>query len=240
MLTTNVAFDPSKESKLTTKLSSKWSSKASVFALDKLEFANDGKVMTETSLVVDKIPGLKFEFKSDLADKADLCVTYKHKIATMTGQIDAMNFSKASATIHAGHGRYSAGAAADLKIAKASINSTTVVLGLGFHQPGSLFAGVRASKNLQEYSALFSYVAVPNATVAGHVNYICKDSAPTGALAAVYKYSPDTTFKVKALTSGTINASVKQQLEKKFVVVGSAEVPKSLAAIKFGVNATLG
>lgn len=237
-MTTNVAYDPSKESKLSTKLSGKWGHPCG-FAVDKLEFANDGKMNTETSLI-SNVPGLKLEFKANDSDKGDLGFIYKHKHVTVTGEVDTLAFSKATGSLSFAHGRYSAGAIADLKIAKSAVSSTTVTYGASFEIPKSLFAGVRASKNLSEYSGIVTYVANPSVTLAGNILYVAKSKSATGTLATVYKYNPNTSLKLKATSNGTINASVKQQLEKKFVVVGSAEVPSSMNGLKFGVNATLG
>lgn len=219
-------------------MSGKWGHPCG-FAVDKLEFANDGKVSTETSLLT-TATGLKLEFKANDSDKGDLGFIYKNKYATVTGELDTLAFSKAMLSITTGHGRYSAGAIANVKIAKSTISSTNVDCGASFEIPKSVFAGVRASKNLSEYSGIVSYVAAPDVTLAGNVLYVTKTKAATAVLASVYKFSPDTTFKVKAASIGTLNVSVKKQLEKKFVVVGSAEVPSSLTGVKFGVNATLG
>lgn len=233
-----MAYDPTKESKLSTKMSGKWGHPCG-FAVDKLEFANDGKVATETSLVT-TAPGLKLEFKANDSDKGDLGFIYKNKYATITAEVDTLAFSKAMASVVVGHGRFSAGAVANLKIEKASVKNTTVDCGASFEIPKSLFAGVKASKNLSEYSGIVTYVAAPNVTMAGNVLFVTKTKAATGVLATVYKINPDTTFKLKAASTGTLNASIKKQLEKKFVVVGSAEVPSSFSGAKFGVNATLG
>lgn len=237
-MTTNVAYDPSKESKLSTKLSGKWGHPRG-FTVDKLEFANDGKVVTETSLLT-SASGLKLEFKANDSDKGDLGFIYKTQHATITGELDTLALSKATGSVTVGHGRFSAGAIADIKLAQASVSSTTVTCGLSFEIPKSLFAGVRASKNLSEYSGIVTYVAKPNLTIAGNALYVSKSNAFSGVLATVYKHDADTTFKLKAATSGTVNASIKKQLEKKFAVVGSAEIPSSMSGLKFGVNATLG
>lgn len=236
MITTNIGYDPSKETKLNTKVSTKWGH-SSGFTLEKLELANDGKVTTETSLV-GAAPGLKLEFKGNDSDKGDLGFTYKHAAATITGEVDALSFSKATGSICAGSGPFSAGASADMAISKASVSSTTLAVGVGYTVPKSLFVSLRSTKNLSEYAGAFSFVAAPNVTLAGKVAYNPK--ATSGILAAVYKCNPLTTIKVKAGSCGTVYGSVKQQLDKKFAVVGSAEVPSTLTNVKFGINATLG
>jgi Eukaryotic porin len=207
--------------------------------LEKFEVANDGNVSTETSLV-GFASGLKFEFKGNDSDKGDFSVTYKHKNATVTGEIDTINFSKASASITSGHGPFSAGASADLKISQMTVNSSTIGLGVGYTVPKSIFAGLRVSKNFGEYNGTFHYVASPTVTLAGNAVYNPKAKAGTYVLASIYKCNETTTLKLKASSTGTVNASVKQLFPKKFVAVGSMEIPSSLNGIKFGVNATLG
>jgi len=90
-------------------------------------------------------------------------------------------------------------------------------LGFGYTVPKSLFVGVRLNDNLSNYSALFSYAAHKNITLAGNLSYAGKDPAVT--LASLYKCNPNTTLKVKAGTTGAISASVKQAFEKKFSVI---------------------
>jgi Eukaryotic porin len=183
-------------------------------------------------------PGLKLDFKGNDSDKGDLSFTYKHSLATVTGEVDALAFSKANASISTGHGPFSAGAAVDLSIAKSSISGTNLSAGAGYTISGSLFTGIRAKNNFSDYSGIATFVAAPNVTLAGKVDLTSKGTS--GVLAAVYKCNPSTTIKVKANNGGLINASVKQQVDKKFVVVGTAEVPSTFKGIKFGVNATLG
>ena len=199
--------------------------------------ANDGKLTTETSLV-NALPGLKLEFKGNDSDKGDLSFLYKHKFATLTAEVDALNFSKANASLCGGHGPFTAGVSGDFKFPKgASAACDTVTVGASYTIPKSLFATI-SSKNFSDYTGLMEYAAAPNVTLAGMVKYNPK--ATCGSIAAVYRCNPATTIKVKAGTSGTIYASVKQQMEKKFAVVGSAEIPSTLSAFQFGVNATLG
>ena len=184
--------------------------------------------------------GLKFEFKGNDSDKGDFSLVYKHDKATVTAEVDTINFSKASASIAGGHGAFSAGASADLKIAKLAVNSTTFHMGVGYTVPKSKFAAVRINKNFGEFNGVFHYVAAPNVTLAGNVTHCTKAKTTTCVLASIYKCNDTTTLKVKANSSGIVNASVRQQFPAKFVAVGSMEVPASLTGIKFGVNAVLG
>lgn len=201
--------------------------------------AQDGKLAYETSLV-NASPGLKLEFKGNDSNKGDISMVYQHKAATLTAEVDAINFSKASGSISAGHGRYSFGGSADLMASKPSMSTTNFEVGAGFQMKNLLFVGVRAKKNLSEYTGIMNYIYTPQVTMAGRLNYSTKTNAGVGALAAIYSHNPTTTFKAKAGTCGTINASLKQQFENKMVLVSSVEIPSSLSGLKFGVNATLG
>jgi hypothetical protein len=167
-----------------------------------------------------------------------LSFTFNHPLATFTGEVDALSFKKANASVSTGHGPVSAGASLDLLFAKSTVASSTIGAGLGYSLDKTLFVSARANKNFSEYAGLVSYKAASNLTLAGSVSYSPK--ATTGIIGTVYKCNPDTTIKVKAASSGVINASVKQIVDKKFSVTGSVEVPSTLSGFKFGVNAALG
>lgn len=232
--TTNSSFD-SKTNKIVPKLTLK-AEGPSGFVLEKFELSSDCKTTVETSLS-DVAPGLKFEFKGNEGDKAELSFKYVIPNATFTGDFDINSFSNVKASANAAHGAFTGGASADVKIAKSAVESTTVAIGAGYTQP-SFFVGARANKNFGDFSALFSYFVNNKATVAGVINHNAK--GPNATLATVYKCCPLTTIKVKANTCGVFSASVKRAFEKKFSVVGSVEVPSDLNTFKFGVNATLG
>jgi len=232
-ITTNTQFC-TKSNKLVPKLTTKWVHNSG-FTLEKLEFSSDCKATVETSLV-GIVPGLKLEFKGNESEKADVSLTYNHTHATATAEVDCNSFSSFKTTVNGGNGPYTAGAAADVKIVKGSVDSTTFSVGAGYTAK-PLFVGLRADKNFSDFSALFSYLINKDITVAGIVNHGSKTSA---TLASVYKCNPDTTIKVKATSSGVVSASVKQQFEKKFSVIGSAEVPSDFNNVKFGLNAILG
>jgi len=233
-VTSNTSYT-TKDNKLSSKLSGKWAHQNG-FTLEKLEVSADGKFTTETSLT-GALPGLKLEFKGNDSDKGDLLFTYKVDQATITADIDALNFSKASLTATSGKGAVTAGVSADLKIGKSGIDSTSFGLGLGYSAP-KFFFGLKSLKNFTEHKGIFSYVARNDLTLLGLVNHSSKGTSST--LGALYKCNPNTVIKVKAALSGVINASVKQSFEKKFAVVTSVEVPSSFSGYKLGVNATLG
>jgi len=222
---------------LVPKLGLKWLHPTSGFTLEKLEISQDSKISVETSLS-NISPGLKVEFKGNDSDKADLSVTYSIPQATIFGELDAHNLSGAKVSVLGGHSSFTGGANAEIKFGKTSgVDQTVFALGVGYRVP-KLFVGARACKNFSHYSATASYDATNELVVAGKVNYNSKDTSAT--LLSQYKCCPNTTIKVKADTSGVFSASVKQVLDKKFTVVGSAELPSSFNTVKFGVSATLG
>lgn len=234
-MTTVTQFDE-KEVKLSPKLSLKWAHHTG-FTLEKLEAAADGKVTVETSLT-NVAPGLKLEFKGKDADKADLSLTYVVPAATVTADVDLSNFSAANAAFTAGSGPVTAGASAKLALAKGSLDSATFGLGLAYTLPKQLLFVARADNNLSNYTAHVSYAGLKNMTLAGMVNYAGKD--PSATVGLQYACNPCTSVKVKASSAGVFSASIKQALDTKFNVVGSAEFRNNLSNVKLGVNATLG
>jgi len=222
---------------LSPKLSLKWIH-PSGFTLEKLEVSQDAKLNVETSLN-GVAPGLKLEFKGNDSDKADVSFNYSIPQATFSGEIDIHNLSSAKASVLGGHGAFTAGVCAEVKLGKgsSSVDQTIFGLGVGYTNPG-LFVGARACKNFSNYSARFTYDATKEVTLLGKVNYNSKDTSAT--LATVYKCCPNTTLKVKADTNGIFAASIKRSCEKKLQVIGSAEVPSSFNTVKFGLNAILG
>jgi len=237
VFTTHTTFDD-KEKKLDGKVSAKYAH-SSGFTLDKIEVSPKGKVATETSLV-NAAPGLKLEFKGNDTDKGDLSFTYSRKAATLTGEVDALNFSKASSSLALAHGPFVGGASVDVGFAKSNVESTKFGLGLTYTAPNSLFTSFRIN-NCKEFSGLFSYGLSNELTLAGKFVYSTAKKSVASTVAGVYKFNPSTLLKIKTSSEGTVNASVKKDFEKKFSVVGSVEVPNGLSSgFKFGVNATLG
>jgi len=239
VITTNTTFDE-KEKKLEAKISTKYAH-SSGFTVEKLEISPKGKVTTETSLV-NAAPGLKLEFKGNDSDKGDLSFTYSpNPVATITGEVDALNFAKANASLSVVQGPVVAGGSVDAAFGKQGLESTKFGLGLGYSIPNSLFAGFRANNSFTDFSGVFSY-ALKDLTLIGKVCHsgAGKEAGIKSVVAGVYQYRPETTLKVKAASTGDINASIKQQFEKKFAVVGSVEIPRGFTGYKFGVNATLG
>jgi hypothetical protein len=222
---------------LTPKLSVKWPH-PSGFTLEKFESDSEGKLTVETSLA-NAAPGLKLEFKGNDSNKSDLSFTYTAPTATVTGEFDLLNFSSIKTSVNSGSGPVSVGADAKVSLANSAIKSYCLGFGLGFTVPKVFFIAGRAENNFSTYSALFTYSALKDVTLAGKISY--EKSSLGAILASVYKCNANTSIKVKANTvGGVFSASVKQLLPGKFTVIGSAEIPAQLNSAKFGLNATLG
>lgn len=206
------------------------------FAVDKLELSPECKMTVETSLA-GALPGLKVEFKGNDSEKADLSCKYTLPAATMTAGLDINNFSSADFSVSSGQGPFTGGLAMKLASVKDEYK-LSFSLGLAHTVPGVCFAALRAKDSLTNYSLLFSYSHLKDTEIAGSVDYSPKGIL--GTVAASYIVNPKVTVKAKANTDGVISASVKQNFEKKFALVTSAEVPASFNTIKWGVNATLG
>lgn len=236
-VTTTTTFSE-KEKSLEGKLSLKYGH-SSGFTVDKLEISPKGKVATETSLV-GAAPGLKLEFKGNDTDKGDLSFTYSPSpIATVTGEVDLINFAKATGSVSVLKAPFVGGADVEGAFGKAGYESAKFGLGAGYSLP-NLFAGIRAANSFSTFSGIVSYALNKDLTLVGKVSHATSGKS-SSIIAGVYKYGPATTLKFKTASTGVINASIKQTFEKKFSVVGSVEIPSGFqSGYKFGVNATLG
>lgn len=164
-------------------------------------------------------------------------------LATLTGEVDALNFAKANASVTLSQAPFVAGASVDAAFGKQGLDSKSFGLGVGYSIPKLLFAGARATNSLSDFSGIFSYVLNKDVSLVGKVTHATagKAAGTSSILAAVYQYDPSTVIKVKASSTGIINASVKKSFEKKFSVVGSVEIPQGFSSgYKFGLNAVLG
>mmetsp|Transcript_38909 Transcript_38909/g.107168 ORF Transcript_38909/g.107168 Transcript_38909/m.107168 type:complete len:278 (+) Transcript_38909:44-877(+) len=239
-ITTNSQYvDKDNKQALMPKVSLKWPH-PSGFTLEKLELSPDCKMTVETSLS-GVAPGLKVEFKGNDGEKADLSVTYTAPVATVTGDFDINNFSRAEASVSAGSGPVTGGASAKFTQTKDENGSKlNVSLGLGVAHtvPGVCYAALRAKDNFSAYGLLWSYSHFPQTEIAGSIDYSSKGTS--GCVVGSYAVDPATTMKLKATSQGIFAASMKKNFEKKFSVVGSVEVPSNLKSLKWGLNATLG
>lgn len=219
------------------KVSAKWAHESG-FTLDKLEVKSDGSLVTESSL--SKVyPGLKLEFKGDDSFKGDLGAIYKCSAASVTAEVDLVEFSslKASALSHVGAAR--AGGAIELKTGdKAEIK--TMDVGVSYSHDDAFFA-VKTSNKFAKYNASASYKLQNKYTVGGLFSFSPEKSAMTGSLACGWACCPNSTIKVKGDMNGIVSASLKQSLSKTCTIVGATQLDiHDPAAFKLGLTATLG
>lgn len=204
------------------------------FTLEKLEIGKDGTIKTETSLVK-TLPGLKLEFKGDTKDKANLSFSYKIPTATFTGELDVNNFSKLTAAAVSGFGKITGGISFDFSIPKKELTGAEVSASV---KEGPSFLAAKVNKGF-EYSAFGSHVLSDQVTLAAKLAQTNKGGF-AAYLAAIYKCNPKTIIKVKVDNQFSLNASVKQSLEKKLTLTGTAAIPGSFDSVKLGVLASLG
>jgi hypothetical protein len=238
-VTTNIQYVP-KDGKATLKpkVALKWPHESG-FTIEKLEFSPDVAMTVETSLV-GAVPGLKLDYKGNDSDKSDLSLQYKSPGATFTADFDILNLSKAEVSISTGKGDFTGGLSALFSNNSADSKQIKVSAGLGvaYTAPKVGFAALRAKDNFTAYSLLLSYSSIPKLAIAGAVDYSPKTTL--GTVVTSYSVDSSLTLKAKATTEGIFSASIKKSFEKKFAVVGSVEVPRTLKSFKWGLNATLG
>ena len=231
-MTTNTTYDHAKENKLVTKISAKLPHNSG-FTLEKLEIASNGAFTTETSLT-GTLPGLKLEFKGNDSNKGDVGLTYSHPLFTLTSELDALNFAKATASVSSGQGPVSVGVSADVNLAKSVLGPIGTTLGYKF---SNFQVFLKSNKTFSEYSALTTYSVNKDITLASQALY---GKSWSFLFAGVYKCNPDTVLKLKLSNTSGIAASVKQTFDKKLVITGVADIPQTLDNVKFGVAASLG
>jgi len=241
-ITTNTTYENSKNpASLSSKVSAKYAH-ASGFTLEKFEVGSTGSVTAETSLA-GAADGLKLEFKGNDSDKGDVSFTYTTPKATFTALVDVLKLKKAEASVSSGHGAFTGGASASIGTSPYALSTTT--LAVGYSVPKVFNASIKADKNFEKnfslYKGLFSYTATKDITLAGEVSYPTNKPAAF-ALAGVYKCNPKTIIKLKAISSGVINASAKHEIDaaKKCSAVATAQFETGLTNPKFGLNITLG
>lgn len=215
----------------------KWAHESG-FAIDKFEMAGRDKVKLETSLT-GLAPGLKLDFKGAAASSGNLGVTYKHKLATVTTNLDIAGFSSLYTTVLGGSNGFVAGAGVNCNLAgKFDVKDFSSAVA---YSKGPIFAGVGANKKFTEFNASLKYDVKPEISIAALVDVVPKSSSHKFNIGAAYTCCPNTTIKVKVNNDGVINASVKQQLPQKLSVVGAVEFDtRNTSSINFGVTSTLG
>ena len=210
------------------------------FAIDSLELASLQKVALATS-VSGILPGLQLNFKGVDASATTLGMTYKHKLATISHELDIAGFSTMSASVMGGSNGILAGAGATFGLG-GKFEVTDFSAAVGYAPKPEIFAGVKATNKFTELNTAFQYAIRPNLTLSALIDY----APSTGA----HKYSVGAThscgkaganFKMKINNEGVINASVKKALPNSLTVVGAASLDsRHLDTYTLGVTATLG
>lgn len=209
---------------LTSSLSAKWAH-SSGFAFDKIKFSGLGCPIVVENSLTGVIPDLKLEFQGDDSTKADLLATYKIKPVTVKAKFDLMNQKAGEISATGGNGPITAGAIASFTGSnndKAASYDLSATVG---YKSGPVFAGVVATKLFKNYEALLSYAVAKDITVAGQVKAEpSKDSyALKTTVAATYLCNPKTFLKAKVTSDAVLGLSIKQTLDKNFVVSAWAQ-----------------
>lgn len=224
------------------KVSAKWAHESG-FTLDKLEVKSDGSIVTESSLN-GVYPGLKFDFKGDDNLKGDLSATYKCSAASVTGEVDLVDFSGVKASVWGAVGPAYAGANLDYRLvdSKSGEKSDLKTFDVAASYPvNNLFFGLKTSNKFSKYDASVSIKANDEYTVGGLFSFSPEKSAVSGAFALAFNQNPSTAIKVKVDTEGIVAASVKRTISKGVSIVGATELDiRDPTAFKLGVTTTLG
>lgn len=206
------------------------------FCVDKFEHKNNSMTL-ETSMD-DLMPGLTLEFKYKQADKVSgsLSGTYKHPSATLTGDLDIVNYGL-DASICSGADPVTMGG--DISISNGALKNFS--LGLGYQIPKQAFLGVRVNDKATAFSTNFLYTVNPDVTLMGSAthNTLKKGPGPI-VFGGTYKCNPNTALKFKLDLDGGVGASAKQTIDANTNVVAATTFNlKDPSDFKFGVIASL-
>lgn len=233
---------------LQTALAVKWASAGTGFAIDKLEFSGLGQPVVMENSLSGVVPDLKLEFKGDDQSKGELYGTYKVKQSTVKAMVDIMNQRKVEVSAVSGHGPVTFGALGLYTMSpddktKGDKKDLDLQASVGYKGP-NFFAGVNTTKMFKKYEVLASFAAVKDVTVAGKFETeIPKADAKfsyTATAAVVYQCNPKTILKAKVDTNKVLDLSVKQTLDKKFVVSAWAQAKFPMEKTTFGLKAVIG
>jgi len=219
------------------KISTKWAHESG-FAVDKFDLKSNGGVAIETSLT-GVAPGLKFEFKGDDNNKADLSATYKHELVTATAEVDVAEFSSLKTSFVGGNSKFTAGAGVGLCLGdKFDVASLDVA---ATYKLDKMFTGLSVTEKFSKYGLTLGYCGCPKYSAFTSFSFVPESSTLRGALIGTYKCNPSTQVKVKANCQGDIGVSLKQNLDKNASLVAALGFNASdISAVKYGVTLTLG
>jgi len=219
------------------KISTKWAHDSG-FAVEKFELKSNGGVAIETSLS-GVAPGLKFDFKGDDSNKAELSTTYKHELATATAEVDVAEFRTVKASVLGGNNKFNAGAAVGVCLGDKFDVSTLDVAAT--YKLDKFLTGFSVTEKLAKFGVTFGYFGCPKYSSVAQFTFVPESSTLRGFLIGTYKCNPNTQVKVKANCQGDIGVSLKQNLDKNASLVAAVGLNASdISAVKYGVTLTLG
>jgi hypothetical protein len=223
------------------KLNLQWAHADSGFSVDKLELSSCSKASLETSLAkIPYAPGLQLNFKGEDSSTGSLGMVYKHKLATLSSEIDIAGFNSMNVAALGGASGVTAGATASLALGnKFEVKDFGGVL--GYSPKDGVFVGVKTASKCREINGSLQFQVQPKLALAALVDFTPKTSEVGFTIGTSYQCCPGTSTKVKVNNDGFISASVKTELPNNLSVVGAATVDiKNPAQYSFGLNATLG
>jgi len=223
-----------KDNKIEGKFGLKWKGPSGL-TFDKVELSKDGAVASEISYS-GIVPALKSELKLK-GTTGSLNFTYKIPAATVFASVGTEN-KNLSVSLFAGKNGINAGAEVLVDSDKKALSGYNVAL--GYTANPKLNVAVRACDKLATFSTTFSYVVNDDLTIATKASYNTTKKTQDANVAAIYKCNPNTIMKVKAASSGDIEASAKHQVDK-LSITGAVQIKKdSVSAPSFGLNFVLG
>lgn len=229
---------------LPSKLTFKWKH-ASGFAVDKLQVKNNDGIVTETSMT-GVAPGLKFTFKGDDNLKADLGVEYSVDNATVTGELDVVEFSRLRLSGVFGYQQFLLGGNLAYRLPGEKPSALDTYTLSAAYNASPVFASV-GSTNLSTVDLHLHYT-YQQYVLGAIVNHSLEGSTPPSfTLGGSYACSKQTSVRAKAIlpkanTANTVlAAAVSHNAAAGVNVVGSVETAlNNVNAAKLGLQITLG
>lgn len=211
------------------------------FNIDKLEVASMDSIVFESSFEPKGVPGAKVGFASSNNGGGTLGVVYKHKLATITTDLDVGGFSSIQSSVLGGMHGFQAGAAVELSlINKDQLSNYSAAF--GWVPKEGLFTGLQANDKFGAVTTSLQYQATPKVNIAALVDFSPKALAESlkVSVGAEYAHCEGIIVKGKTSNDGIINASIKKTL-KNCSVTGAVELnAKDMKSFNFGATATVG
>lgn len=211
------------------------------FSLDKLKYASNGLLSTETSLT-GLSPGLKLTFEGDTDVKGTAGLEYNHEQFTFDTHFDAVGLTTCDSSLLFSFDNIMVGGQVNcnLPVGGASFGLGDYTLGVGYNNP-SYFVGYRTT-NLKDHSLTGQYVVDNKTTVGlqGDCNTDTKQHTVT--VGGKHTLCPNTDLFVKANSIGVLSTAVNKKLCCEGVSTNvslEANVKDLKNSFKYGVGFTL-